>query len=251
MRAIIATLLLAATGLPAWALERHDGASVIKPETPIEVELSASDVNRIMCNGPISDLIYSQEKGLEGQFNGHNAFIKFKLARQGDKEIYADKPTELYVMCAGEVYTLIAFPKRIPAVTLKLASAKSSRAGLAFAGMPYERKVVALVQDGYKGVYPDYYKISEENREISISPDVRVILKRTVDVEDESLRLKVFYITGNPTRGKTLELTEKDFLLPAIGQQIAALAIEDHTLPLGSMTRMFVVEHLGGKETGL
>lgn len=248
MRPLIVTLLLTALCTSAWALERHDGSSTIKPEAPIEVELSSSDVNRITCAGPISDLIYSQEKGIEGQFNGNNAFIKYKLMRAGDEETYASKPTELYVVCGGEVYTLIATPKRIPAVTLKLSSPKSAKAGLTFAGMPYERKVVQLVQEGYKGVYPEYYKIVEENREVTLSPDVRVILKRTIEVEDENLKLKVFYITGNPAQGKTLELTERDFLLPVIGQQIAALAIEDHTLPLGSMTRMFVVEHLGQQE---
>lgn len=248
MRLLIVTLLSTALCTSAWAIERHDGTSAIKPETPIEVELSSSDVNRITCAGPISDLIYSQEKGIEGQFNGNNAFIKYKLMRQGGEDSYATKPTELYVMCDGEVYTLIAYPNRRSAVTLKLSSPKAAKGSLTFAGMPYERKVVQLVQEGYKGVYPEDYKIVEENREITLSPDVRVIHKRTVDVEDENLRLKVFYITGNPAQGKTLEMTERDFLLPVIGQQIAALAIEDHTLPLGSMTRMFVVEHLGQQE---
>jgi conjugal transfer pilus assembly protein TraK len=240
-------LLMATLAVPAWALNKHDGTSPIRPESPIEVELSASDVNRITCGEPISDLIYSQEKGLEGQFNGNNAFLKFKLIRQGKDELYATKPTELYVVCGEDVYTLIVLPKRIPAVTLKLSSPKKAKAGLTFAGMPYERKVVQLVQEGYRGVYPEYYKVTEENQEVTISPDVRVILKRTVEVDEEHLRLKVFYITGNPEKGKTLELTEKDFLLPCIGQQVAALAIEDHTLPHGSMTRMFVVEHV---ETG-
>lgn len=241
-------LLLSALFVPAWALDRHDGTSSIKPEAPIEVDLSSSDVNRITCGSPISDLIYSQEKGIEGQFNGNNAFIKYKLVRQGNEETYASNPTELYLVCGGEVYTLIANPKRIPAVTLKLSSPKTAKSSLTFAGMPYERKVVQLVQEGYKGIYPEYYKITEENREIRLSPDVRLILKRTVDVEDENLRLKVFYVTGNPVQGKTLELTERDFLLPVIGQQFAAVAIEDHTLPLGSMTRLFVVEHLGMQE---
>jgi hypothetical protein len=114
----------------------------------------------------------------------------------------------------------------------------------AFNGLPYERKVVQLVQEGYRGSYPEHYRVIEENREIPLSPDLRVIHKRTVTLEEEALRLKIFYLTGNPEQGQTLELTERDFLLPALGQQIAALAIEDHTLSNGSMTRLFVVEHV-------
>jgi conjugal transfer pilus assembly protein TraK len=244
----VVTLLLLGLAVPAAALDRHDGVAPIRPETPLEVSLSSSDVNRITCSEPISDLIYSSEKGLEGQFTGNNAFIKFKLARQGKEEVYATKPTELYIVCGGNVYTLIATPQRIPAVTLKLAAPRSGKSERAFGGLPFERKVLQLVQEGYRGEYPDHYKVSEENREISLSPDVRVIHRRTVTLEDESLRLKIFYLTGNPVQGQTLELSERDFLLPAIGRQIAALAIEDHTLPSGSMTRLFVIEHLAREE---
>ena len=248
MKPLILTVLMAGLALPVCALETHDGVSPIRPETPLEVELSSSDVNRITCNEPISDLIYSTEKGLEGQFTGNNAFIKYRLTRQGKEEIYATKPTELYVVCGGDVYTLIATPKRIPAVTLKLAAPKGGKADRAFAGIPFELKIVQLIQDGYRGVYAETSKVVEDHREIALSPDVRVILKRTVALEEEALRLKVFYLTGNPQQGQTLDLTERDFLVPAIGQNIAALAIEDHTLPSGSMTRLFVVEHADGEE---
>jgi conjugal transfer pilus assembly protein TraK len=239
-----ATLLLTGLAWPAAALDRHDGISPIRPETPLEVALSSSDVNRITCNEPISDLIYSSEKGLEGQFTGNNAFIKYKVVRQGKEEVYATKPTELYVVCGGDVYTLIATPQRVPAVTLKLSTPREAKIERAFNGLPYERKVVQLVQEGYRGSYPDHYRVTEENREIPLSPDLRVIHKRTVTLEEEALRLKIFYLTGNPEQGQTLELTERDFLQPALGQQIAALAIEDHTLSIGSMTRLFVVEHV-------
>ena len=49
-------------------------------EVPTMVQLSNKDINRIVCPGPMSDLIFSKEKGITGHFSGNNAFIKIGRA---------------------------------------------------------------------------------------------------------------------------------------------------------------------------
>ncbi len=68
--------------------------TTIPAEIPTAVELSNIDINRIVCPGPMSDLIYSQEKGMTGHFSGNNAFIKFKIEDVGGEYSYADEQSE-------------------------------------------------------------------------------------------------------------------------------------------------------------
>jgi conjugal transfer pilus assembly protein TraK len=57
----------------------------VPAEVPTMVELSAKEINRIVCPGQMSDLIFSEEKGLTGHFSGNNAFIKFTAEEVGGK----------------------------------------------------------------------------------------------------------------------------------------------------------------------
>jgi len=47
--------------------------TVIPAEIPTAVELSNMDINRIVCSGPMTDLIFSQEGGI------HFALVNFFL----------------------------------------------------------------------------------------------------------------------------------------------------------------------------
>ncbi len=96
--------------------------NVITAEVPTVVELSNHDINRIVCPGPMSDLIFSQEKGMTGHFSGNNAFIKFKIEDAGGEYSYADQDSELFVVCNGAIYTLIVTPRDISSATIRLAS---------------------------------------------------------------------------------------------------------------------------------
>lgn len=96
--------------------------TVIPAEIPTAVQLSNMDINRIVCPGPMSDLIFSQEKGMTGHFSGNNAFIKFKIEDMAGEYLYADEQSELFVVCNNTVYTLIVTPTDTPSVTLRLAS---------------------------------------------------------------------------------------------------------------------------------
>ena len=105
--------------------DHFDKATTVKfisPDMPSIVQLSNRDINRIVCSGPMSDLIYSEEKGVTGHFSGNSAFIKFKAEDLDGQLTYAETPSELFIVCNGAVYTLIAEPNATSSVTLHLAA---------------------------------------------------------------------------------------------------------------------------------
>ncbi|MBU0665267.1 MAG: type-F conjugative transfer system secretin TraK [Proteobacteria bacterium] len=217
--------------------------SFIAAEMPTIVQLSNRDINRIVCSGPMSDLIFSEEKGVTGHFSGNSAFIKFKAEEMNGELLYAETPSELFVVCNGAVYTLIAEPHEIPSVTLHLAAPAKDvfqKNIDHYKNLPLEKQVLQIIREGYEGGYPSSYKVSNADTLIPLCGDLSVNLLQTVDVEGVGLRLKQYKVVS--TKGETMELQEKTFLSLGISESILAVAIEDHVLNTGEATRVFVVE---------
>ena len=99
----------AIAGSPALA---EDG---VPAEVPTMVELSGKEINRIVCPGQMSDLIFSKEKGITGHFSGNNAFIKFTIE---DKAASSSMPRSLarYMRSATVRFT--------PSLVLRLRSTR-------------------------------------------------------------------------------------------------------------------------------
>jgi conjugal transfer pilus assembly protein TraK len=210
---------------------------------PSIVQLSNRDINRIVCSGPMSDLIYSEEKGVTGHFSGNSAFIKFKAEELDGQLTYAETPSELFIVCNGAVYTLIAEPHATSSVTLHLAEPAKDvlKKNIDhYKNMPLEKQVLQIIKEGYEGGYPSSYKVSNAATLIPLCGDLSVNLIQTVDVEGIGLRLKQFKVASK--RDETMELKEKTFLSLFISEAILAVAIEDQVLNTGEATRVFVVE---------
>ena len=215
----------------------------ISPERPSIVQLSNRDINRIVCSGPMSDLIYSEEKGITGHFSGNSAFIKFKAEELDGQLTYAETPSELFIVCNGAVYTLIAEPHATSSVTLHLAAPAKDvfKKNIDhYKNMPLEKQVLQIIKEGYEGGYPSSYKVSNADTLIPLCGDLSVNLMQTVDVEGVGLRLKQFKVAS--TKDETMELKEETFLSLVISEAILAVAIEDQVLNTGEATRVFVVE---------
>jgi len=215
----------------------------IAPEMPTSVQLSNRDINRIVCSGPMNDLIFSEEKGITGHFSGNSAFIKFKAEEFDGQLTYAETPSELFVVCNGAVYTLIVEPQEISSVTLHLAAPAKDvfKKNIDhYKNMPLEKQVLQIIKEGYEGGYPSSYKVSNADTLIPLCGDLSVNLMQTVDVEGVGLRLKQFKVAS--TKNETMELQEKTFLSLGISASILAVAIEDQVLNTGEATRVFVVE---------
>jgi len=93
---------------------------IVSPDAVTAVKMSASDVNRITCPVDITDVVYSEEKGVQIKAVGKNAFVKFLVRKLGSKEVYSSTPADLYIVCGDKVYSIIAFPLKIPSVTVYL-----------------------------------------------------------------------------------------------------------------------------------
>jgi conjugal transfer pilus assembly protein TraK len=222
---------------------------VVHPETPTVVEMSSTDVNRVTCAEPIQDVVYSAEKGVSVRFLDREAFVKFLVRKKGTETIHATDPTELYVVCGGAVYTLIAQPRRIPPPPIRLAAPKGdavreNREHLA--GLPRELKLVTLIREAYTGELPESYLVRALNRPVALSPDLTVVVRRLVVVEGEGLQVKELHVTAKPEPkpdGVERRLAEPLFADPALGpERKAAVAIEKTNLQPGETTRVFVVE---------
>ena len=224
-------------------LDNPTTVKFISPDMPSIVQLSNRDINRIVCSGPMSDLIYSEEKGVTGHFSGNSAFIKFKAEELDGQLTYAETPSELFIVCNGAVYTLIAEPHATSSVTLHLAAPAKDvfKKNIDhFKNMPLEKQVLQIIKEGFEGGYPSSYKVSNADTLIPLCGDLSVNLMQTVDVEGVGLRLKQFKVAS--TKDETMELKEKTFLSLFISEAILAVAIENQVLNTGEATRVFVVE---------
>jgi conjugal transfer pilus assembly protein TraK len=215
----------------------------VPAEVPTLVELSDREINRIVCPGQMSDLIFSEEKGLTGHFSGNNAFIKFTAEEVGGKLSYSKEPSEIYAVCNGSVYTIIGAPTEINAVTVRLAQPKSDTVEKNIAryrNMPLEKQALQLIKEAYDGVFPSSYQVTDEAVPVQFCPDLDLVRQQVVEVEGVGLRLKSFEVTSRLTT--EIDLSEKIFLTAAVGNPILAVAIEDHSLSPKQATRVFVVE---------
>jgi conjugal transfer pilus assembly protein TraK len=233
---VAAALIIAATGSSL-------ADTVIQAEIPTTIELSNMDINRIVCPGPMNDLIFSQEKGMTGHFSGNNAFVKFKIEDAGDEYIYADTQSELFVVCNNAVYTLIVTPVDIPSVTIRLASpmGDSLKKNIAhYKNLPLEKQALQLIREAYSGTYPTSYRISTSTSTLLLSPDLEATLAQVVNVDGVGLRLKNYLVKS--LAGNQIKVDEKIFLSSSISQSILAVAVENHKLHPGHSTRVFIVD---------
>jgi conjugal transfer pilus assembly protein TraK len=223
--------------------------TVVLPEATTSVRLSSSDMNRISCPSDIREALTSSEKGLTIKITGKDAFVKFKVTKKGDKFAYSTTPTELYVVCGDDTFSMIIFPQRIPSQTIRLTSGKERKIKdnlSLYAGLPFEKKVLKAIKDVYTENIPDSYSISNKEKQFFLFREIRLALKRTVDIEGEGLRIKEYEAS---LRGETTEfkMNEKMFLKTKLAENPVAVSLERHILRAGDTSRLYVVEQRAEK----
>jgi conjugal transfer pilus assembly protein TraK len=224
--------------------------TVIPPEVATKIRLSSSDLNRISCSTEIRDALTSTEKGVVIKITGKDAFVKFRVTKRGDKLVYSTTPTELYVVCGDETYSMVAVPQRIPSQTIRLSSGKVRKIkdnAVLFTGLPFEKMMLKAIQDVYTEQIPDSYTIMNKDQRFDTYREVRMALKRVVDVEGEGIRIKE-YLVSLKEGIKEFRMNEKMFIRTELAENPAAISIERHVLRPGDTTRAFVVEQRGDRQ---
>ena len=223
--------------------------TVVLPEATTSVRLSSSDMNRISCPADIREALTSTEKGLTIKITGKDAFVKFKVTKKGDKFTYSTTPTELYVVCGEETFSMVIFPQRIPSQTIRLTSGKEKKIKenlSLYAGLPFEKKALKAIKDVYTENIPDSYSISKKEKRFLSYKEILLTLKRTVDIEGEGLRIKEYEAS---LRGETTEfkMNEKMFLKTELAENPVAVSLERHILRTGDTSRLYIVEQRAEK----
>jgi conjugal transfer pilus assembly protein TraK len=245
-RLLLAVLLMLGLTVPAMAADsgEDDPLVVVFPEHTTKVNLSSTDVNRFVCPGPIKDVMFSQDKGIKVKIAGENAFVKFQALKKGQEVLYSKTPSEFYVVCDGDVFSMIGMPRQIPAQTIRLSSGLKKRIvkNLSlFAGLPLEKKVLKLIKQAYTGDLPESYTVRRIETQMDLFNQVWLIAKRDILVEGEGLGVREYVVSLKVGEGQW-RLSEKDFLRSALTRNPLAVAIEEPLLGPGDTTRVFIVE---------
>lgn len=206
-------------------------------------------MNRISCPADIREALTSTEKGLTIKITGKDAFVKFKVTKKGDKFAYSSTPTELYVVCGDETFSMVIFPQRVPSQTIRLTSGKDRKIKenlSLYSGLPFEKKALKAIKDVYTENIPDSYIVSRREKRFFSFREILLTLKRTVDIEGEGLRIKEYEVS---LRGENTEfkMNEKMFLKTELVENPVAISLERHILRTGNTSRVFVVEQRAEK----
>ena len=237
---------------PAGTFPAELQQQTVIPEVSSQVSLSSSDANRIVCSQEIKDVIFSAEKGVSVKAVGKNAFVKFRITRKDDREIYSSTPTELFIVCGESVYNLIGIPRRIPSQTIRLSpGTEKIRQNAAFYGaLPFEKKVIAVIRAVYTGDVPEGFSVQTTNIKLPLFRDLDLTHVRSYRVEGEGLSVSEFSVSSKKV-GEKLNIREKDFLREEIANRTVGIALDKQTLKPGETGRVIVVEQvLQGKEGG-
>lgn len=216
----------------------------LMPEIAQSVELSSSDVNRITCSAEIKDVIFSKEKGITVKFKGRDAFVKFLTTRKEGQTVYSTVPSELFIVCGDNVYSLIAIPRRIPARSIRLSSGKAENIAKnksMLGALPFEKKILSTTKSLYVDDIPESFTVTTVNRQIDTFKELDLVLSRIVAINGEGITVKEY--RASPIDGKeSIEISEKDFLRKEISLKPLAVSIDRLVLKKGDTARIFIVE---------
>ena len=212
------------------------GVQVIEGDGYHYVEISLTDINRIVCSSEITGVVYSKEKSIEVKRKGRNAWVKILPTKRGGEIKYPSYPREVYVECGGKVFSLILLPKKMPATTVVL---KVPYEDLARAreferkANSYERLVLSLIRHAYREEPPPGYRVEKLNKKVREFKELDLyILKQYVG---DKYIVEEYLITA---RGE-VHLNEGAFI-PYIRFPVA-LSIVKPSLKKGESTRLLVV----------
>jgi conjugal transfer pilus assembly protein TraK len=229
--------------------------TTVLPEILTPVYMSNKDVNLITCPVDIQDgdegVVRSKEKGVKVSVKGKYAFVKFLIKKTIDdgkeKIVYTTTPSELFVLCGGSIFKLIAYPDNIPSqsIYLNLGVGNRVKENVAlFKGSTYKKKILSIVKDIYKDNIPESFSVTELGQSFDIFKDLNLVLKRVIRVEGEGILVKEYIATLKEDVNE-LKLHEKFFLNSKITNNTAFITIDNHLLKSKGekSSRIIIVEN--------
>lgn len=170
------------------------------------IEISLKDLNRITCNGSMSDPVYSKDKEIEIVRGGKkDLFVKIspvKITQGGMTEVrYNTFPRELYVECDSIVYNLSLLPKEdkpSQTIVFKTPYDDSKKAMSYEQSSDYETMVSDIFKNVYQEMIPEGYSVKKGSLKYEFQEiDMRlryVYTGHDYVVEDWEIKSKVPHI---------------------------------------------------------
>lgn len=216
----------------------------VAAEQTTGVIVSNRDVNRLYCASPVEDVVWSKEKPVTVKVDGGNVFVKFLVAHEGQTETHMTVPLDLHVVCGGEVFTLILHPQDVDSVTVHLADpVKRDLEAVAkdWGSLAWEDKVKKLTAVAYRREVPvGFTRIpipaGDPRSNIKAYQDLEVLGVSDLIAPGTGLRATEYTVHA----GKAMTLSERDFLLPAMGE-IAAVTVDPLFVAAQGASRVIVI----------
>jgi conjugal transfer pilus assembly protein TraK len=210
------------------------------------VEMSSLDINRVYCDGEMTDVIFSEEKGVKVKIVKNNAFVKFAVKKIEDREIPVENPVDLFFVCNDQVYNVIALPKRIPSAFIYLESKDKKKIQEAVErakDLPYEKRLLDIIKAIYVNKYEPNYQVVRVNKEFYLFKDIKVVLEKVIDIEGEGLRAKVFSLTTQfDSNTQYVEIKEKDFVRKELTTIPLAISLDKTRLQGKDKATLIILE---------
>ncbi|MEM6415478.1 MAG: type-F conjugative transfer system secretin TraK [Pseudomonadota bacterium] len=237
----LATFFASVLLTTAMADDRNYGI-VVYPESPVTVQLSNRDINRLVCqSGSMEDIKYSTEKGIIVEGAGSDFFVKFQMIEVGEQRTFVQARSEFFVRCGGKMYTLFGEPKNIKAQTIFLGGeTKGEEENVAvFNPMSDEERVISITHSILKDETPaSFSSVSlDEPYKSGLIPGVDIRRRTHFHVEGTGLSAAEFLIRAS----RRVRLQEAEFMRRAFGNSIYAITLETPELGAGDVTRAVIV----------
>ena len=216
----------------------------VPAEQTTAVIVSNRDVNRLYCTNSVEDVVWSKEKPVTIKVDGANVFVKFMVAHEGQNESHITTPLDVHVVCGGEVFTLILHPQDVDSVTVHLADpVKRDLEVVAkdWGSLAWEDKVKKLTAVAYRREVPvGFTRVpipsSDPRSNIKAYQDLEVLGLADLVAPGTGLRATEYTVHA----AKAMTLSERDFLLPAMGE-IAAVTVDPLFVAAQGASRVIVI----------
>jgi hypothetical protein len=219
----------------------------VLPERPTVVLVSSRDVNRINCPQGVQDVVWSAEKPVKVSRAGDNVFVKFLVAKQGERESYATAPLDVHVICGGAVFTLILHPREMDSVTVRLGDTRRPQlqaVAKEWGTLALEEQVKRLTLAVYRNQVPDTFTrrtilTGDPRRNLVIYRNAQVVGQSEVIAPGVGLRAVEYVVIA----GDAMQLAERDFLVPQMGD-VVGVTVEPLALGKDDVARLIVIERV-------
>lgn len=232
--------------------KRPTNAKLLLPDVTNDVPISITEINRISSDEEITSIKYDKKIGnLIINYKGRNAYI-----------LYTDKVEVLaYIETEHNVYSVRLLPAEIKATHYILSDSDTlpeKNSGNVANNVNYSNKIhstnkekrfIEMLQYAYGNPPTEEGSIEISRlKNIHLMSDIEIYKYKTYTFLDDGMYINV-YLTklARNCSDENLEVAEKDFLIPEIGNYPVGISLEHNIIDKERYTRIFV---LGASNTG-